>query len=218
MIALLGEKIGMTQVFSDQAELVPVTVVKINPNYVISVAGGANGVAGATTVRLATNPTTSKHLAKAQQGEYASVNVPLQRDIIEVRNFDLPCNVGDSLTVSLFKEISYVDAIGWSKGRGYQGVVRRHGFGGGRASHGSKFHREIGSTGMAAYPAKTLKNTKMAGRMAVKQVVMQNLYLMRIDDEKNIVMIRGSIPGSAGRKVIIRSATKRALKIGENEN
>lgn len=215
MIALLGKKIGMTQIFSDQAELIPATVVQVNPNYVITVKEGANG---RPTVRLASNPTTSKHVAHAQQGEYSVAGVPLQRDIIEVCDFDVSCKVGDSFTVSLFKEIGYIDAIGWSKGRGYQGVVRRHGFGGGRASHGSKFHRDIGSTGMAAYPSKTLKNTKMAGRMPVRRVVVQNLYLIRVDDAENTVIVKGAIPGPAGRKVIIRPALKRALELTSNEN
>lgn len=215
MIALLGKKIGMTQVFNDRAELVPATVVQVNQNYVIAVKENANGK---STVRLAGNPTTSKHIKKAQQGEYSAAGVALHRDIMEVRDFDISCKVGDSFTASLFKDIGYIDAIGWSKGRGYQGVVRRHGFGGGRATHGSKFHREIGSTGMAAYPSKTLKNTKMAGRMPVRRVVVQNLPLIRIDDEENTVIVKGAIPGPAGRKVIIRSALKRALGSTDNEN
>lgn len=205
----------MTQVFDDRAELIPATVVHVNPNYVISVEENTNGK---PTVRLATNPTTDKHTTKAQQGEYSIANIPLQRDIIEVRDFDIFCKVGDSFSASLLKDLNYVDAIGWSKGRGYQGVVRRHGFGGGRASHGSKFHRDIGSTGMAAYPSKTLKNTKMAGRMAVRRVTVQNLFLIRVDDEKNIVIVKGAIPGPTGRKVIIRSAVKRVLGSINNEN
>lgn len=207
MIALIGRKIGMTQIFDDQAELIPTTVIHVRPNYVLAVqeAPGAN-----PTVRLASNPVTKKHLTKAQQGEYTAAGIPLQRDIMEVRDFDPPCKAGDTLTVAVLKDTGYVDAIGWSKGRGYQGVVRRYGVGGGRKTHGSKFHREIGSTGMAAYPSKTLKNTKMAGRMPVKRVMAQNLSLVRIDDEHNTVMVRGAVPGPVGGKVIVRAALKRA--------
>lgn len=211
MIALLGKKLGMTQVFTDQATLIAVTIMQFSKNYVLSAKKQINNK---YTIRLASNPVTSKHLTKAQQGEYTAAGIPLQRDIVEVCDFDISCSVGDSFTVSLFKETGYIDVIGWSKGRGYQGVVRRYGFGGGRASHGSKFHREVGSTGMAAYPAKTLKNTKMAGRMGVTRVAVQNLSLVKVDEENNTIVVRGAIPGAVGQKIIIRSAIKKFW--GEN--
>lgn len=207
MVALIGKKMGMTQVFNDRAELVVTTMVHVSPNYVLEVRKA--GAERKPTVRLASNATTAKHLSKAQQGVYAATGVPLQRDIVEFQDFDASCTVGDALTVSLFDDVGYIDAIGWSKGKGYQGVVRRYGFGGGRATHGSKFHREVGSTGMAAYPSKTLKNTRMAGRMPVKRVSVQNLRLVGVDVAKSVILVKGAIPGPTGRTVIIRSAIKR---------
>ena len=212
MIALIGKKLGMTQIFDDRAELIPITVIRFNANYVLGVKPNTANDSGGEfrpMVQLATNATTVKHLSKAQQGAYTAHGIPLQRDMAEFSDFDAPCKIGDTLTVSLFKDVGYVDVIGWCKGKGYQGVVRRYGFGGGRASHGSKFHRDIGSTGMAAYPSKTLKNTKMAGRMPVRRVTVQNMRVVAIDDQQNIMMVQGAIPGPAGRTVIARTAIKR---------
>jgi len=152
-------------------------------------------------------------VAKAQQALYTSRNIPFQKEIVLFKNFDTGYKKGDILTCSLFKKGEYVDIIGWSKGKGYQGVIKRYGFGGGRASHGSKFHREVGSTGMAAYPAKTLKNTKMAGRIAVRRTTVQNLPVISVDTEKGVLLIRGAGPGPTGRKIIVRNALKKRRDI-----
>jgi len=221
MIALIGKKLGMMQIFNDRAELIPVTVIGIEPNYVLDsevddaseTADSHTKSASCARVSLASTPCKAKHLAKAQQALYTARNIPFQKEIAEFKNFDSGHKKGDILTCSLFKEGEYVDVVGWSKGKGYQGVIKRYGFGGGRASHGSKFHREVGSTGMAAYPAKTLKNTKMAGRMPVKRTTVQNLAVVSVDNEKGVLLIRGAIPGPTGRRIIVRNALKKRRDI-----
>ena len=206
MIALIGKKLGMTQVFDDSGALIPATIVGVSHNYVLGVYQKTESF---PTVCLASNQIRQKRLSKAQQGVYMLRNVPFQKDIMEFAHFSVKCKVGDVLNVSIFDGVEYIDAVGWSKGRGYQGVIKRYNFGGGRASHGSKFHREVGSTGMAAYPSKTLKNTKMAGRMPVKRVTTQNLRILFLDNNKNVIVVKGAIPGPSGRKVVVKSAIKR---------
>ena len=206
MIALIGKKLGMTQVFNNRGELIPATIVGISHNYVLEVCQKTESL---PTVCLASNHIKQQRLSKAQQGVYILKNIPFQRDIMEFKCFSVRCKIGDVLDASIFNDVEYIDVVGWSKGRGYQGVIKRYNFGGGRASHGSKFHREVGSTGMAAYPSKTLKNTKMAGRMPVKRVTTQNLRILFIDNNKNVIVVKGAIPGPSGRKVVVKNATKR---------
>jgi large subunit ribosomal protein L3 len=126
-----------------------------------------------------------------------------------MRDFDKECNVGDSLTVDVLEGVLFVDAHGISKGKGFQGEMRRHNFSGGPASHGSKFHRERGSSGMNTTPHHTLKGRRMAGRMGYDKKTIQNLQLVRIDKEKNCLLIKGAIPGTRNSTVMITRAKKR---------
>ena len=128
----------------------------------------------------------------------------------ELRDFSCECEIGDELGLELFDGVRYVDVIGISKGKGYQGGMKRHGFHGGRKTHGSKFHRDLGSTGQAAWPSRTFKGQKMAGRMGGERTTVQNLSLVRVDAEKEILVVRGAIPGPRGSYVMVRKAKKKS--------
>jgi large subunit ribosomal protein L3 len=128
---------------------------------------------------------------------------------VEFREFDQECAVGDSLSVDMFTDVSYVDVVGESKGKGYQGVMKRHGFGGGRKTHGSKFHRANGSTGMAAWPSRVIKGTKMPGRMGGARTTVQNLRVVRVDAENQALLVRGAVPGKNNSYVVVSPAKKK---------
>jgi large subunit ribosomal protein L3 len=145
---------------------------------------------------------------KPYTGQFPEETGP-QKVIREFRDFEKDVNPGDTLGVELFESCRYVDVSGISKGKGFQGVVRRYGFGGGRASHGSKFHREPGSTGQSTYPHKTFKNVKMPGRMGREKVTVLSLRVIKLDTEKKLLMIRGAVPGINQGLVVVRTAVKR---------
>ena len=205
MISLIGKKVGMTQVFSENGELVPVTVVKFESNIVVAQRETTKD--GYEAVVMGTVETKESKVSKPVAGQFKEV-AP-QKHVMEFRGFDKECKVGDSFGVELLEGLSFVDVTGTSKGKGYQGVMKRHGFGGGRATHGSKFHREAGGTGMATYPGRVIKNTKMAGRMGNDKKTVQNLELVKVDAEMQIALIKGAVPGKRGSLVVVRNAKKK---------
>ena len=205
MISLIGKKVGMTQVFSENGELVPVTVVKFESNIVVAQRETTKD--GYEAVVMGTVETKESKVSKPVAGQFKEV-AP-QKHVMEFRGFDKECKVGDSFGVELLEGLSFVDVTGTSKGKGYQGVMKRHGFGGGRATHGSKFHREAGGTGMATYPGRVIKNTKMAGRMGNDKKTVQNLELVKVDAEMQIALIKGAVPGKRGGLVVVRNAKKK---------
>jgi len=206
MVGLIGKKEGMTQVFDDDGNLVPVTVIAIEPNVVIGQRDADRH--GYNAVILGALNAKAARTTKPRAGQFKE-GVNLKKHIIEFRNFDKKCAVGDSLGLELFEGFRFVDVIGTSMGKGYQGVMRRHNFGGGRATHGSKFHRAPGSTGMAAWPSKVIKGTKMPGRMGAERSTVQNLQILRIDREREVLLVKGAIPGRRDGMVIVRQAKKR---------
>ena len=205
MISLIGKKVGMTQVFNENGELVPVTVVKFESNVVVAQREAAKD--GYDAVVMGTIETKESKVTKPVAGQFKDVTP--QKHVMEFRGFDKECAVGDSFGVELLDGISFVDVTGTSKGKGYQGVMKRHGFGGGRATHGSKFHREAGGTGMATYPGRVIKNTKMAGRMGSDKKTVQNLEIVKVDAEMQIALIKGAVPGKRGGLVVVRNAKKK---------
>jgi large subunit ribosomal protein L3 len=205
MLSLIGKKVGMTQVFDEYGVLTPVTVVKVEENVVI--ANKSIEKDGYEAVVLGSIDKKEKHTTKPVAGQFKE-GVSPKRKIVEVRDFDKECAVGDTFGVELIGGIEYVDVIGTSKGKGYQGVMKRHNFGGGRKTHGSKFHRANGSTGMAAYPAKVIKGTKMAGRMGGERKTVQNLQVVKVDTERQVLLIKGAVPGTKDSFVIVRKAKK----------
>jgi len=206
MLGLLAKKVGMTQVFDDNGNLIPVTVLRIDPNTVIAHKNKEKH--GYNAVLLGIDDKKKIRITKPYAGQFPKDIVP-KKHIKEFRDFDKEVNVGDALGVDLFEGCRYVDVTGISKGKGFQGVVKRYGFGGGRASHGSKFHREPGSTGQSTYPGRTFKNTKLPGRMGREQVTVLSLRVINMDKEKHLLLIKGSVPGINKGLVTIRPAVKR---------
>ena len=206
MLGLMARKVGMTQVFDETGNLIPVTVVRIMPNVVISQKTEEKD--GYKSVLLGVDDLKEKRVTKPYAGQFSEGIAP-KRTIREFRDFEKEVAAGDTLGAELFEEIRYVDVCGISKGKGFQGVVRRYNFSGGRASHGSKFHREPGSTGQATYPHKSFKNIKLPGRMGREQVTVLSQRLVKIDTEKNLLMIRGAVPGINKGLVIVRAAVKK---------
>jgi len=206
MVGLIGKKKGMTQVFDDDGNLIPVTVIAIEPNVVTN--QRVETKHSYRAVVLSSMDVKGSRVTKPRAGQFQEGMSP-KRYMIEFRNFDKECAVGDSLGLELLEETRFVDVLGTSKGKGFQGVMRRHNFGGGRATHGSKFHRSLGSTGMATWPAKVIKGTKMPGRMGAERSTVQNLRIVRIDREKGVLLVKGGIPGCRDGMVIVRQARKR---------
>ncbi len=203
MPGLIGKKIGMTSVFSADGKNVPCTVIEVGPCEVTQVKTVATD--GYDALQLGFEDAKEKHLTKPQIGHFAKAGVAPKRHLAEFKGFDGEYKLGDKITVEMFSESDFVDIIGTSKGKGFQGVVKRHGFGGvGQATHGQHNRlRKPGSIGACSYPAKVFKGMRMAGQTGNKRVTVQNLQVVKVLPEYNVLMIKGSIPGSKGSIVLI---------------
>ncbi|MDR0402925.1 MAG: 50S ribosomal protein L3 [Treponema sp.] len=216
MLGLMARKVGMTQIFDDTGNLVPVTVLRVDPNTVIARKEKEKDGYKAVVLGLGEKKPWQKTkgsrrgsvASKPYTGQFPEETGP-QKYVKEFRDFEKDVNPGDAVGLELFEGCRYVDVSGISKGKGFQGVVRRYGFGGGRASHGSKFHREPGSTGQSTYPHKTFKNVKMPGRMGREKVTVLSLRVVKLDAENKLLMIRGAVPGINQSLVVVRSAVKK---------
>ena len=206
MLGLIGKKVGMTQVFDAQGKLIPVTVIKVEDNVVI--ANRTDDKNGYSAAVVATGEIKKSQTTKPYAGQFKDVCEP-KKVVMEIRDFDNEVSVGDKRGVDLFKEVTYVDVTGVSKGKGYQGGMKRYGFGGGRKTHGSKFHRDLGGTAMSSTPAHTFKGHRMAGHMGNEQVTVQNLKLVAVDSEMQVLMVKGAIPGPTDSTVVIKKAVKK---------
>lgn len=206
MLGLIGKKVGMTQVFDAQGKLIPVTVIKVEDNVVI--ANRTDDKNGYSAAVVATGEIKKSQTTKPYAGQFKDVCEP-KKVVMEMRDFDNEVSVGDKLGVDLFKEVTYVDVTGVSKGKGYQGGMKRYGFGGGRATHGSKFHRDLGGTAMSSTPARTFKGHRMAGHMGNEKTTVQNLRVVAVDSEMQVLMVKGAIPGPTQSTVIVRKAIKK---------
>jgi large subunit ribosomal protein L3 len=202
----MARKVGMTQVFDDVGNLVSVTVMRIDPNVVI--AQKTKDKDGYAAVVLGMDDLKPRKAGKPYAGQFPE-NIGPKRTIKEFRDFEKEVAVGETLGADIFEGVRYVDASGISKGKGFQGVMRRYGFGGGRATHGSKFHREPGSTGQSTYPHKSFKNVKLPGRMGRERVTVLSLRVVKLDKEKQLMMVQGAVPGLNKGLVVIRAAVKR---------
>jgi len=206
MLGLMAKKLGMTQVFDETGNLVPVTVVRIDPNFVV--AQKTEEKNGYNAVVLGVDEVKKDSASKPYAGQFPE-NVAPKKTIREFRDFEKEVATGDKLGVEIFEGVRYVDVTGISKGKGFQGVVKRWGFGGGRKTHGSKFHREPGSTGQNTYPHRTFKNRKLPGRMGRERVTALSLRVVMVDTEKQLVLIRGAVPGVNKGLVVVRAAVKK---------
>ena len=206
MKGLIAKKVGMTQVFDSNGELTPVTVIHVEPNTVVATkTKEANGY---DAVVLGLEDVKDSKINKAYKGQFPE-NVSPKRHLKEFREFEQEVKVGDQIGLELFESTSYLDVTAISKGKGFQGVMKRWGFHGGRATHGSKFHREAGGTGNCTTPGHSLKNVKMPGRMGFDRVTVQNLKIVKIDPELKVIMVRGAVPGVKDCTLIIKSAVKK---------
>ena len=209
MIAtLLGKKIGMTQVYDAQNVLVPVTVVEAGPCPVVQVKTAESD--GYNAIQLGFAKKKVKNTSKAELNHAKKAGLAEAPRVLNEMRLDEPPAVkpGEVVTVAAFKEGQLVDVIGISKGKGFQGVVRRFRVAGGPAAHGSMFHRRIGSIGMRQTPGRTWKNQSMPGHMGTDQRTVQNLRIVKVIAEKNLLLVKGAIPGANGDVVIVRGAKK----------
>ncbi|MEM7672978.1 MAG: 50S ribosomal protein L3 [Verrucomicrobiota bacterium] len=204
---LLGKKLGMTQVYDETNTLVPVTVVEAGPCVISQLR--TEDKDGYSAVQVAFSEQKASRLAKPQLGQFEKTGIAPHSTLKEFRTDDISSyTVGDTMTVEKFESGSKVDVIATTKGRGFQGVVKRWGFAGGPASHGSMFHRRGGSYGMCQWPGHVIKGKKMPGHMGAKSRTTQNLRVVKVIPEKNIILIRGSFAGGSNTLVTIRPAKK----------
>jgi large subunit ribosomal protein L3 len=196
----------MTQVFDDIGRLIPVTVVAVEPNTVIG--RKTTEKDGYDAVVVGCQDMKKILITKPYAGQFPEGIAP-KRLMKELRDFSAAVEVGQELGVSLFEGTRFVDVSGISKGKGFQGVMKRWGFAGGHNTHGSKFHREPGSTGQNTYPHRTFKNKKLPGHMGNAGVTVQNLRIVKIDVENGYLLIRGAIPGPRNSVVVVSSAVKK---------
>ena len=209
-LGLVGKKVGMTRVFNDEGVSTPVTVVQVEPNRVTQVKQEVSD--GYLALQLTTGVRRANRVTKPLRGHFAKAGTEAGRKLWEVRVDAETAEqfpAGSELTVEILQQGQKVDVSGTTIGRGFAGVMRRHGFGGGRATHGnSKAHRKPGSIGQNLDPGRVFKGKKMAGHMGNVRRVQQNLEIVRIDAERNLVLIRGSVPGPRGFDLLIEPSVK----------
>jgi large subunit ribosomal protein L3 len=207
MIGLLGKKLGHTRVYDASGTVIPVTVVKAGPNRVIQCKTKEND--GYSAVQLGFDDQKASRIGKALTGHFAKFNSAPTRRIKEFRDFSVSVKPGDVIGVDLFKKGDCVDAIGTTKGRGFEGVMKRHGFRGGDMTHGAKgWHRRPGAIGQRSLPGTIMRGSKMPGHMGQVQRTTQNLEVVDVILDEQILLIRGAIPGSEGDYVVIRESKK----------
>lgn len=201
---MIGKKVGMTQVFAEDGQLVPVTVIQAGPCLVVQKKTAETDGYDAVQLGLV-EKMSNRRMIRPMKGHFEKANVPPTRTIVEF-DYEGEANVGDRVLVDIFRPGDSIDVVGRSKGKGFQGVVKRHGFAGGRATHGSMFHRAPGSIGASAFPSRVMKGMRMGGRMGGDQVTVKNLRVAKIDPENNLIYIRGAVPGGKNAVVVIRHA------------
>jgi large subunit ribosomal protein L3 len=213
---VLGTKLGMSQVFADDGKMVPVTVVAAGPCVVTAVrTAEADGYAA---VQLGYGEIDPRKVTKPVAGHFAKAGVTPRRYLVELRTDDAgEYSLGQEVTAETFEPGELVDVTATSKGKGFAGVMKRHGFKGLSSSHGTqRKHRSPGSIGGCAYPGRVFKGMRMAGRMGGERTTALNLTLHRVDAERGLLLIRGAVPGAAGGLVLVRSAVKAPAKAGAN--
>ena len=204
MSGLIGRKIGMTSLFDENGKNIPCTVIEAGPCVVTQVR--TIEVDGYEALQLGFDDKTEKHATKADLGHFKKAGTSAKKKVVEFQGFEGEFKLGDNITVEVFSEGEFVDVQGVSKGKGFQGVVKRHGFGGvGQATHGQHNRlRAPGSVGASSYPSRVFKGMRMAGRMGGENVKVQNLRVLKVVAEKNLLVVKGAIPGCKNSYVIIQ--------------
>lgn len=205
--AILGKKIGMTQIFTEDGVLIPVSVIQAGPCSVVQ--KKTEEVDGYSAVQVGFEDKKASRTNKPEKGHFAKANVPVKKYLKEFKlDNAAELNVGDELTVSQFTGGELVDVTGTSKGHGYAGAIKRWGTHRGPMTHGSHYHRGPGSLGACSDPSRVFKGKKMPGHYGVDKVTIQNLDLVKIDEERNLLLVKGSIPGPKGGLVVVKNAVK----------
>lgn len=205
---ILGTKLGMTQIFDEENRVVPVTVVEAGPCVVTQVR--TKEVDGYSAIQIAFGEIDPRKVNKPAAGHFKKAGVTPRRHVTEIRVEDSSAyEVGQEITAEIFADVKFVDVTGTSKGKGYAGGMKRHGFAGQGAGHGNQAaHRRVGSIGQAATPGRVFKGKRMAGRMGNDRVTLQNLKVAKVDVESNLLLIKGAVPGVNGGTVVVKTAVK----------
>ena len=205
--AILGKKIGMTQIFTEDGVVIPVTVIEAGPVSVVQKKTVEND--GYNAIQVGYVDAKDKALTKPEKGHLAKANVSGKKVLKEFRlEDDSAYNVGDEIKADIFQEGDKIDVTGISKGHGYAGTVKRWGTHRGPMTHGSGYHRGVGSMGACSTPSRVMKNKRLPGHMGVEQVTVQNLDVVKVDAEKNIILVKGAVPGPKGGVVTIKNSVK----------
>ena len=206
MKGILGKKLGMTQIFTEAGDVIPVTVVEAGPVVVTQIK--TTEKEGYNAVQVGYGEVKEKSLNKPQKGHLAAANV-LKKHLKEFRMDSVEgYTVGQEIKADIFSAGEKIDVTGTSKGKGFQGPIKRHGQSRGPESHGSRYHRRPGSMGACSFPGRVFKNKKLAGHMGSVTVTVQNLEVVRVDAEKNLILVKGAIPGAKGSVVTVKEAVK----------
>lgn len=214
MKGILGRKVGMTQVFSKDGVLIPVTVVSVEPNTVMQVKTVETD--GYNAIQLGVGEKKEKNSNKPEMGRAQKANTTPKRFLKEIRDVEGTYNVGDTLSASVFEVGDVVDVTGTSKGKGFTGVIKRHNQSRGPETHGSRYHRRPGSLG-TMLPKRVLKGKKLSGHMGVDTVTIQNLEIIEVNEQENYILVSGNIPGAKNSLVLIKSAVKNTRKKNAKE-
>lgn len=207
MKGLIGRKLGMTSIYTEDGVAVPVTVIEAGPCVVTQLKEEDKD--GYKAVQLGFGDQKEQRMTKPALGHLKKAGVAPKSVLREFRVEEAEVNVGDEVTAAVFEGVNYIDVVATGKGRGYQGVVKRYDFGGGRASHGGGWIRRTGSIGMCEFPARVFKGKKMPGQMGDKRVTTQNLKIVQVRPEENLILVKGSVPGAKGGIVTIKEALKK---------
>ncbi len=204
---IIGKKLGMTQIFDEKGRVIPVTVIEAGPCVVAQVKTVETD--GYNAVQLGFGDVKSSKINKPEAGHFAKANLPLKKHLREFKLDDISTlNVGDEVKADVFAEGENVDIQGITKGKGFQGVIKRHGQSRGPMGHGSMYHRRPGSMGSTSTPGRVFKGKKLPGHMGLQKVTIQNLDIVKVDMDKNVILVKGSVPGPKGAILKIKSSVK----------
>ena len=208
MKAIIGKKVGMTQIFDENGYVIPVTVIEAGPCLVAQVKSEETD--GYNAVQLGFGEVKDKHINKPEKGHFEKSKLSAKKHLREFRADSIDVKVGDEVKADVFEAGDKIDVQGTSKGKGFQGVIKRHGQHRGPMGHGSMYHRRPGSMGSTSTPGRVFKGKKLPGHMGVQTVTIQNLDVVRVDMDKNVILVKGSVPGPKGAILKIKSAVKSA--------
>ena len=206
--AIIGRKVGMTQIFDEKGNVIPVTVIEAGPCVVAQVK--TTETDGYNSVQLGFGEVKEKHINKPEKGHFAKAGISNKKHLREFRVDSIDVKVGDEVKADVFTAGEKIDVQGTTKGKGFQGVIKRHGQSRGPMGHGSMYHRRPGSMGSTSTPGRVFKGKKLPGHMGVQTVTIQNLDVVRVDLDKNVILVKGSVPGAKGSLLKLRATVKAA--------